>query len=99
MKSIDARTFLLMLRGGAERLEAEQERVNALNVFPVPDGDTGTNMALTMRAALEAAEACGGDHLGRIVKAAARGALLGARGTPASSCPSSSVDWPKRWKT
>jgi len=69
-----------MLRGGAERLEAEQERVNALNVFPVPDGDTGTNMALTMRAALEAAEACGGDHLGRIVKAAARGALLGARG-------------------
>ncbi|NLN29511.1 MAG: DAK2 domain-containing protein, partial [Firmicutes bacterium] len=80
MKSIDARTFLLMLRGGAERLEAEQERVNALNVFPVPDGDTGTNMALTMRAALEAAEACGGDHLGRIVKAAARGALLGARG-------------------
>lgn len=80
MKSIDARTFLLMLRGGAERLEAEQERVNALNVFPVPDGDTGTNMALTLRAALEAAEACGGDHLGRIVKAAARGALLGARG-------------------
>lgn len=80
MKSIDARMFLLMLRGGAERLEAEKERVNALNVFPVPDGDTGTNMALTMQAALQAAEACGGDHLGRIAAAAAQGALLGARG-------------------
>lgn len=80
MKSIDARMFLLMLRGGAERLEAEKERVNALNVFPVPDGDTGTNMALTMQAALRAAEACGGDHLGRIASAAAQGALLGARG-------------------
>lgn len=80
MKAIDARMFLLMLRGGAERLDAEKERVNALNVFPVPDGDTGTNMALTMQAALRAAEECGGDHLGQIADAAARGALMGARG-------------------
>lgn len=80
MKAIDARMFLLMLRGAAERLDAEKERVNALNVFPVPDGDTGTNMALTLGSALKAAEECGGDHLGRISEAAARGALLGARG-------------------
>lgn len=80
MEAIDARMFLMMLRGAVERLEAEKERVNALNVFPVPDGDTGTNMALTLRAALEAAEACGGDHVGRLAQAAARGALLGARG-------------------
>lgn len=80
MKAIDAQMFLSMLRGGAVRLEAEKERVNALNVFPVPDGDTGTNMALTMQSALRSAEQSGSGHLGEMAEAAARGALLGARG-------------------
>ena len=69
--------------GVAERwLELNRDAVNAINVYPVPDGDTGTNMLLTLRHALEAAdEASGSDAgVGEYAAALARGALLGARG-------------------
>ena len=61
-------------------LELQAASVNALNVFPVPDGDTGTNMSMTMRAAAEAAAAETSDEAGSVARAAAQGALMGARG-------------------
>ncbi len=69
-----------MLRAGGQWLEVHSQIVNSLNVFPVPDGDTGTNMVLTMRAALAAAEKAGDDRAETIAAAVAHGALLGARG-------------------
>jgi DAK2 domain fusion protein YloV len=61
-------------------LELQAASVNALNVFPVPDGDTGTNMSMTMRAAAEAAAIERTGEAGAVARAAARGALMGARG-------------------
>ena len=69
-----------ILQGGQQWLEAHVDVVNNLNVFPVPDGDTGTNMLLTMRAALEKIEAAPDHDVGTIAAAAANGALMGARG-------------------
>ncbi len=68
------------VRAAATWLELQAANVNALNVFPVPDGDTGTNMSMTMRAAAEAAETVAIDEAGAVAEAAARGALMGARG-------------------
>lgn len=65
---------------GLAWLETNQEKVNQLNVFPVPDGDTGTNMFLTMRKACEPLSALDEAHVGKVCKAIAGGALLGARG-------------------
>src|SRR6185369_15286107 len=68
-------------RAAVASLEANVEEVNALNVFPVPDGDTGSNMLATVRAALAEAEALGPTvSAERIAAAAAFGALMGARG-------------------
>lgn len=67
------------LRYAAAWLERHAAAIDALNVFPVPDGDTGLNMSVTLRAALAAAEEQDGT-LARIAQAAARGALMGARG-------------------
>lgn len=62
-------------------LEAAKEAINAINVYPVPDGDTGTNMAATMREALDAVNALPGDATaGDVLQALSRGALYGARG-------------------
>ena len=75
----DGRRWRAALLGGTARLEQHREAVNDLNVFPVPDGDTGTNMLLTMRAALAGIDPAA-DEAGSIGKQAARGALMGARG-------------------
>jgi len=64
----------------AHWLEAHAEFVNGLNVYPVPDGDTGTNMHLTVRAALEEMSHVEDDSVGAIAQALAHGALMGARG-------------------
>ncbi len=65
----------------AERwLARNREAINAINVYPVPDGDTGTNMLLTLRSAIEAGERSGPTTAGAYLLAFARGALLGARG-------------------
>lgn len=69
-----------MLATATAWLEKHAVAINALNVFPVPDGDTGTNMLLTMRAALEEIGNASQSSLGSIVQAAAYGALMGARG-------------------
>ncbi len=61
-------------------LEANRQTVNALNVFPVPDGDTGTNMVLTMRSALDEIENSGEREAGKMLEKIANGALMGARG-------------------
>jgi DAK2 domain fusion protein YloV len=72
--------FVNLLRAGKDWLENHIAVVNGLNVFPVPDGDTGTNMLLTMRSAVDAAEQTTGHHAGKIALSAAHGALMGARG-------------------
>lgn len=61
-------------------LEANKQTVNAMNVFPVPDGDTGTNMALTMKSALEEIKSIPEDNADEMLNGLAKGALLGARG-------------------
>jgi DAK2 domain fusion protein YloV len=77
--------FRRVVAAALDELERRRQEVNDLNVFPVPDGDTGDNMAMTLRAVLEELDALGDepiDSLGRdkIVAAVARAALLGARG-------------------
>lgn len=61
-------------------LEANKQTVNALNVFPVPDGDTGTNMVLTMKSAIEELNKVSESKAGEMLAALAQGALMGARG-------------------
>src|SRR3990172_4791539 len=61
-------------------LEANKQTVNALNVFPVPDGDTGTNMVLTMKSAVEEMRKVPETKAGEMLAALAQGALMGARG-------------------
>ncbi|MBE3577354.1 MAG: DAK2 domain-containing protein [Limnochordales bacterium] len=72
--------FRAALAAGLKRLEAEKEVVNALNVFPVPDGDTGTNMYLTAARAVEEVARVPDERVDVLAQAAARGALVGARG-------------------
>lgn len=70
-----------IFKGAVNYLISRKEEVNALNVFPVPDGDTGTNMSLTSKSALKQIDALEGDFsVGDVSAAAARGALMGARG-------------------
>src|SRR5579863_9966136 len=80
--------FRAAVAGGLAHLESRRQEINDLNVFPVADGDTGDNMALTLRAVLDELDRLAGDggrtvdEIGReeIVYSVARAALLGARG-------------------
>ena len=77
--------FRAAIEGALAQLESRREEVNDLNVFPVADGDTGDNMAMTMRAVMEELDRLDGlevDEVGRtqLVQALARAALMGARG-------------------
>lgn len=72
--------FLDAMKASLSWLEANAPQINSLNVFPVPDGDTGTNMVLTLRAAVEAAERLQDPNVAEVARGLARGALLGARG-------------------
>lgn len=76
----DGQNLMQMLATATAWLEKHAVAINALNVFPVPDGDTGTNMLLTMQAALEEIGNASQGSLGSIAQAAAYGALMGARG-------------------
>lgn len=81
MKQIDASMLAKMFLAGAKNLESKKEWINELNVFPVPDGDTGTNMTMTiMSAAAEVSSL--GEHpdMGALAKAISSGSLRGARG-------------------
>jgi hypothetical protein len=77
---MDGQLAKRLLGSGLAWLDRNKERVNQLNVFPVPDGDTGTNMYLTMRNAYSAIATLDDDHIGRVARALADGALRGARG-------------------
>lgn len=77
---IDGALLKKMILSGAQSLEKNKDIVNSLNVFPVPDGDTGTNMSLTMQSAVKEIKAVKTDILEDIANAAANGSLMGARG-------------------
>jgi DAK2 domain fusion protein YloV len=78
--SFNGNDMKLMLRGAVDLLEQSREHIDSLNVFPVPDGDTGSNMFQTLTAALDEANLIKSAHVGLVAEAAARGALVGARG-------------------
>jgi hypothetical protein len=81
LREVDGDALLVGLRSSLAWLQANQEQVNDLNVFPVPDGDTGSNMYLTMRSAVEDAQAAPvPSSAGSVMRAAAHGSLMGARG-------------------
>lgn len=69
-----------LAKAGLVWLEKHHDAVNALNVFPVPDGDTGTNMLLTMRSAYKRIETSEENHVGKVAAQLSQGALMGARG-------------------
>jgi fatty acid kinase len=79
-RSCDGAGLLAAFRAAVENLEAHVDEVNALNVYPVPDGDTGSNMLATVRAALDEAQGVDGGPTERIAAAISFGALMGARG-------------------
>ncbi len=79
-KFLDGEMFATMLRGGAAQLRANAKEVNDLNVFPVPDGDTGDNMSMTIDGGVAALEGLHSTDLAEVTKTLSRGMLLGARG-------------------
>jgi fatty acid kinase len=79
-RSCDGAGLLAAFRAASANVEAYVDEINGLNVYPVPDGDTGSNMYATVKAALEEAETVAGEPAGRIAQAISFGALMGARG-------------------
>lgn len=77
---IDGQAMKELVAAAMAWLNANKQTVNALNVFPVPDGDTGTNMMLTMQSAFDEIENSPERHTGKLLAAVAQGALMGARG-------------------
>ena len=80
IKQLGGYLFAKMLRGGASELHSKADEVNKLNVFPVPDGDTGDNMTMTIESGVASLENIDTDDLAEVLKVASRGMLLGARG-------------------
>ena len=80
IKQLGGALFAKMMRGGASELRANAEEVNKLNVFPVPDGDTGDNMRMTIESGVASLENIDTDDLAEVLRVASRGMLLGARG-------------------
>jgi DAK2 domain fusion protein yloV len=80
MRQIDANKLQQMIHGAYELLNENKEMVNELNVFPVPDGDTGTNMTMTMKSGVDKVNQLNGTSVDEIAKALSQGTLMGARG-------------------
>ncbi len=80
VKTIDAKMLSKMFLAGAKKLEEKKEWINELNVFPVPDGDTGTNMTLTIMSAAKEVSAMEKPDMTVLCKAISSGSLRGARG-------------------
>ena len=80
INTIDAAVFAKMFLAGAKNLEAKKEWINELNVFPVPDGDTGTNMSMTIMSAAKEVSALDNPTMAELAKAISSGSLRGARG-------------------
>ncbi|HEX2696919.1 MAG TPA: DAK2 domain-containing protein, partial [Anaerolineales bacterium] len=80
LRPFDGQAVKRLVEAGLTWLKTNQQIVNSLNVFPVPDGDTGTNMMLTMTSAWNEIKDSGEKHAGRMMALVAKGALMGARG-------------------
>ncbi len=80
MKSVNGQLFKQMLQSGAANLSNHHTEIDALNVFPVPDGDTGTNMSMTFTSGVKDAVSTYSDEIPVIAKALSKGLLMGARG-------------------
>ena len=80
MKLLNGKDFKEMLSSGAANLDNNQAEINALNVFPVPDGDTGTNMSMTFNSGAKEANQCFSNNIGDVAKSLTKGLLMGARG-------------------
>ena len=80
ISDLDGEIWKRMMAAGAKALEEKKHDVDALNVFPVPDGDTGTNMVLTIQAAVRDAEKVTSQSIGVVAASASMGSLMGARG-------------------
>ena len=81
LNTIDAKMLSKMFLAGAKNLESKKEWINELNVFPVPDGDTGTNMTMTIMSAAKEVQALGEEpDIAGLCKAISGGSLRGARG-------------------
>ncbi|SFE48694.1 DAK2 domain-containing protein [Peptostreptococcus sp. D1] len=80
IEKINGKLFRDMFISGANNLQNNKELIDKLNVFPVPDGDTGTNMSLTIAAAIKELKKVESDDLSEIGKALSKGSLMGARG-------------------
>ncbi|MFD3203429.1 DAK2 domain-containing protein [Bacillus sp. LR_5] len=80
IRTLDGRTFAEMILAGAQNLSQNASAVDALNVFPVPDGDTGTNMNLSMTSGVREVEQMDTDDIGKVGSALSKGLLMGARG-------------------
>lgn len=79
-KTLKGASFAKMVIAASKLLDVSREYIDTLNVFPVPDGDTGTNMSLTMQSAVKELKACKSNSLQDIADSVSRGALRGARG-------------------
>ena len=79
-KTINCALFRKMVLVGAKQLDMNRAKVDALNVFPVPDGDTGTNMSLTMQSAVKELSNCASNVFPEVCDCISKGALKGARG-------------------
>lgn len=80
IKNINGATFARMVVSASKLLDVNREQIDTLNVFPVPDGDTGTNMSLTMQSAVKEIKAVKSTSLSDFTDAVSKGALRGARG-------------------
>ncbi|MFJ5765203.1 DAK2 domain-containing protein [Lysinibacillus sp. NPDC093210] len=80
MRSLDGLKFAEMVQMGAHHLYQNANYVDSLNVFPVPDGDTGTNMNLSMTSGAKETELQASEHIGKTAQALSKGLLMGARG-------------------
>lgn len=80
MEKLDGKTFAQMILLGAEHLKNNSDMIDALNVFPVPDGDTGTNMNLSMTSGAEEVKRANQDTISAVSQAFSKGLLMGARG-------------------
>lgn len=79
-KTIKGATFAKMVLFASKLLDVSRDYIDSLNVFPVPDGDTGTNMSLTMQSSVKEMKSCKSNNLSDIADSVSRGALRGARG-------------------
>ncbi len=80
LQTLDGKTLAEMILQGAQHLSRNSQMIDALNVFPVPDGDTGTNMNLSMTSGAEEVKTVQENHAGAVASAFAKGLLMGARG-------------------